>query len=76
MMLLGLVAVSACTDDPSPATAAEFRCRTLLPGGGCYSQPADCPVTIHLSDTPHCPLDTEMIPASEDTCAQKYICVD
>ena len=81
-VIFGLAAVSACTDDPSSSEqatseqATAFRCRASLPAGGCYSLPADCPVTVPHEAQPHCPLGAELISAADDDCAQKLICTD
>ena len=76
VVMFTFAAASACTDDPREREAAKFRCRVPLADGGCYSLPADCPVTIPHADVPSCPLDAELVLAAEDSCATKRICTD
>ena len=72
-----VLATVACAGEPA-RSADEFRCRVSVSGGGCYSMPANCPVTLNLghSTEPRCPLGADLIPAEEDDCASKQICID
>jgi hypothetical protein len=80
MVVTWMLTLVACGNDPQPQNeeldAAHYRCLGTFDDGGCYSMPANCPVTIPHSSEPNCPEGTSLIPVEEDHCTRKLICVD
>lgn len=79
MIVAAVLVAAACAsehDSDKSQDANGFRCRGTLADGGCFSMPANCPVTVPHGTQPVCPADTELIPVEEDDCKRKLICID
>jgi hypothetical protein len=79
LSLIGSIACAiAAADTPNdPQDANEFRCVSSNDDGSCTSMPASCPVIGPVHPTnPRCPAGWSIIPAAQDNCAHKMICID